>query len=217
VLVIVDEVPDGAAQVAVALAAVGFEVTTTSATSSEYAGRPALAGEPPPFGAVLVLAGSLQRVPAVDMPPEGQRAIADFVAAGHGLVLTEWAAFHVAASPTPRWQTLAPLTLLQRSGSVTGQVTFEVEPSFAAHPIWEGLPPSFTFTAGSNVGTIAARPGVQRVARSPEAGDAVALLEAPRGRVVHLAHAGNHVPGGWSNVNVLRLVTNAVRWAAGCK
>lgn len=210
VMVIVDDVPGGAAPLALALGAAGFEVTTSAASSSEYRGAPSLAG----FGAVVLLAGGLLRTPPADMPAEGQLAIADFVAAGHGLVLSEWAAFHVAAQ---RWQTLAPLALLGRGEAHTGQVTYEVEPAFAAHPIWAGLPPSFTFGSTSNVGALLPGPGVSRVARSPQAGDAVALRDSPQGRVVHLSHAGTYVIHGWSNVNLQRLVANAVRWAAVCR
>ena len=217
VLIIRDEVPGGDAALAVALTAAGYRVTTSSATSSEFAGAPALVGTPAPFGAVVLLDGGM-RTPPTDMPAEGQKAIVDFVAAGHGLVLTEWAAFHVSATPVPRWQILAPLVLLDRSDSQGWQVTYQVDPAFAAHPLWAGLPPSFTFTSTSNVGTLKPAPGVSRVARSPQAEDAVAIRDLPSsGRVVHLAHAGNHVAHGWVNVNVQRLTANAVAWAARCE
>lgn len=213
VLVLVDDVPDAAGPLALALAAAGFEVTTSAATSTDFAGRPALS----PFGAVLLLAGGLPRTPPADMPPEGQKALLEHVASGRGLVISEWAAFQLSASPTPRWKLLEPLILLQRDRSFTGQVTYTVEPAFAAHPIWAGLPPSFSFFSGSNVGPTVSAPGVSRVAGSAEAGAAVALLQAPKGRVVHLAHAGNHAGAGWSNVNLQRLVANAIGWAAGCE
>ena len=217
VLIIRDEVPGGEASLAVALTAAGYQVTTSSATSSEFAGVPALTGTPPRFDAVVLLDGGL-RMPPADMPAEGQQAIVDFVAAGHGLVLTEWATFHVASTPTPRWQILAPLVLLDRRDAYSGHVTYQVEPAFASHPLWAGLPPSFTFSSASNVGTLRAAPGVTRVAHSPEAKDAVVIRDLPSsGRVVHLAHAGNHVMNGWGNVNVQRLVANAVAWATRCE
>lgn len=216
VLIVVDEAPDGAAPLALALAAAGWEVTTSSATSSDLRALPARSGGGA-FGALVLLGGAM-RVPPVDMPAEGQRAIADHVARGRGLVLTEWAAFHVKAEPQPRWQTLAPLMLLERSESIGGRLTFEVDPAFASHPIWAGLPPSFTFTSTSSVGAVIAGPDVKRLAQSPEARDVVAIRELPpSGRVVHIAHAGNHVAGGWSNVNVQRLMVNAVAWAAHCE
>lgn len=229
VLILGDEVPDGATSLAVALTAAGLDVTASSATSSEYAGVPALMGGASSFGAVVVLGGGL-RTPPTDMPAEGQKALVEFVRAGHGLVLTEWAAFHLAAKPTPRWQLLEPLVLLERSESYGGRVTYEVEPAFASHPLWAGLPASFTFTSTSNVGTVKRAPGVARIASSPQATDAVAIRDLPApaggggagagaggGRIVHLAHAGNHVTYGWVNVNVQRLMANAVSWVARCE
>jgi hypothetical protein len=96
-------------------------------------------------------------------------------------------------------------------------VHYEVDPAYAKHPLWAGLPSSFTLSSTSNVGTVRALPGVARIAHSPEASDVVAIRDVPSsGRVVHLAHAGNHVSAGWVNVNVQRLVANAVGWAARC-
>jgi hypothetical protein len=191
-------------------------VTTSRTPSSEYAGLPALAGSPAPFGAVVVLAGDLTRTPPADMPAAGQQAIVDFVRAGRGLVLTEWAAFRLAAQPTPGWQILRPLVLLHRTGGYSGQLTYQVEPAFSSHPLWAGLSPSFVFTSASNVGAIAPASGASRVATSAQAGDAVALRDFAPGRVVHLAHAGGSVPHGWSNVNIQRLVANAVGWTGHC-
>lgn len=215
VLILADEVPGGDATLAMALASAGFEVTTTQATSSDFQGMPSLA-EVGAFDALVVLAGAL-RTPSPDMPVAGQQEIVAFVARGGGLVLSEWAAFQLAASPTPRWKLLEPLVLLQRTGSQGGRVTYEVDPAFASHPLWAGLPASFSFSSTTNVGTIKAAPGVVRVAHGPEAGDAVAIRDlSSSGRIVHLAHAGNHVAHGWANVNLQRLMTNAVGWVARC-
>jgi hypothetical protein len=216
VLILADEVPGGDATLAMALASAGFEVATTQATSSDFRGVPSLA-EAGAFDALVVLSGGL-RTPPADMPVEGQQAIVAFVARGGGLVLSEWAAFQLAAAPQPRWKILEPLVLLQRSGSQGGRVTYEVDPAYATHPLWAGLPASFSFSSTTNVGTIRAAPGVARVAHSPEAGDAVASRDLPSsGRIVHLAHAGNHVSHGWANVNLQRLMTNAVGWVARCE
>lgn len=220
VLIVTDEVPGGEATLAIAFASAGFDVATTQATSSDFRGVPSLAeggGLDGGFDAVVVLSGGL-RTPPSDMPVEGQQAIAAFVARGGGLVLSEWAAFQLAAAPEPRWKLLAPLVLLDRSGSRSGRVTYEVEPSFASHPLWAGLPPSFSFSSSSNVGTIKAAPGIARVAQGSDVGDTVAIRDLPSsGRIVHLAHAGNHVAHGWANVNVQRLMTNAVGWVARCE
>ncbi len=59
-------------------------------------------------------------------------------------------------------------------------------------------------------------PFTTRIAGSPQAIDAVAIRNAPSGRVVHLAHAGNYAPNGWTNANVQTLVANATGWVARC-
>jgi hypothetical protein len=213
VLILSDDA-SGAAPLAVRLAAAGFAVSTTSTPVSDYDGaHPPLTG----FDAVLLLPGAQQASVHPDMPAEGQQALMDFVNAGHGLVLTEWAAYHIAAQPAPRWLQLKPLVLLHRQASFSGQVTWQVEPAFAHHPIWAGLPASFTFSSVSNVGATVPGPGVSRVASSPQALDAVALRDLRGGRVVHLAHAGTYVLGGWMNDNLQQVVSNAVGWVSRCR
>ncbi|MBI4957793.1 MAG: DUF4350 domain-containing protein [Myxococcales bacterium] len=211
VLVIKDDSDTGTAVLATALGAAGYTVTTSPTPSYQYNGaNPALAG----FGAVLVLAGGPGASFTTDMPVAGQQALVDFAnLAGGGVVLTEWAAYHVAQN---RWQTVKPLVLLQRTVAYSGQVTYTVDAAFASHPLWAGLPGSFTFASTSNVGVTKFAPSVLRIAGSPQAIDAVAIRNTGVGRVVHLAHAGNYAPNGWTNANVQRLVTNAVGWVARC-
>jgi hypothetical protein len=148
------------------------------------------------------------------MPAGGQTAIANFVAASNGLVLTEWAAKHVADG---RWQTLKELVLLTRTVAFSGQVTYKVDPGFKTHPVWNGLQESFLFASTSNVGVTKVATGVKRLAGSPEAIDAVAIRDLPSvGRVVHLAHAGNYASNGWSNTSIQKLVANTLQWSARC-
>ena len=211
VLLIEDDSAAGSATLAAALAKVGYTVTQTAVPSYQYNGtNPALAG----FGAVVVLAGGPQATSyQTDMPAAGQAAIVAFLNAGNGVVFTEWAAYEVAAG---HWQTLAPFVLLQRTDSYSGQVTYTVDPAFASHPVWNGLPATFTLASTSNVGLTHVAPFVTRIAGSPQAIDAVAIRDAPAGRVVHLAHAGNYQPNGWTNANTQTLVTNAAGWVARC-
>jgi hypothetical protein len=213
VLVIADDSPSGTATLVTALTAAGYTVTQTAVPSYQYNGtNPALAG----FGAVVLLAGGPGSTSfSTDMPVAGQAAIVSFVnTAGNGLVLTEWAAYQVASN---RWQTLAPLVLLNRTVAYTGQVTYTVDPGFAGHPIWAGLPATFTFASNSNVGTANALNGATRIAGSAQALDAVAIRDVPVGRVVHVSHAGNYAPNGWTNSNVQKLIGNAVGWSARCQ
>ena len=107
--------------------------------------------------------------------------------------------------------------LLTRSAAYSGQVTYSVDTAFLSHPLWAGLPATFTFASTSNVGTTKIGPFITRVASSGQAVDAVAISDSPTGRVVHIAHAGNYQPNGWTNTNMQQLVANAVGWAARCK
>jgi len=211
VLLIEDDSSAGSAVLGAALTAAGYTVTQTAVPSYQYNGtNPSLAG----FGAVVVLAGGpLATSYQTDMPTAGQTAIVNFLNAGNGVVFTEWAAYQVANG---RWQTLAPYVLLQRTSSYTGQVSYTVDPAFAAGPVWKGLPATFTFASNSNVGVTKVAPFVTRIAGSPQANDAVAVRDAPTGRVVHLAHAGNDAPNGWTNPNLQTLVANSVGWVARC-
>jgi hypothetical protein len=213
VLVIIDDSASGATSLSTALTNQGFAVTQSAVPSYQYDGtNPPLAG----FGAVVLLAGGpLATSYSNDMPAGGQQAIYNFVkTSGNGLVLTEWAALQVSKG---RWQTLAPLVLLNRTVAYSGQVTYTVDAGFANHPIWTGLPASFTFASTSNVGIANAANGGTRAVSSPQALDAVALSNANVGRVVHIAHAGNYAPNGWTNANMQKLVGNAVGWVQRCK
>jgi hypothetical protein len=213
VLVIKDDSDTGTQALANAIQSAGFTVTISSVPSYQYNGtNPA----PDAFGAVVVLTGGPTGFPSVttDMPVAGQTALLNYVnTSGGGLVLSEWAAYHVASG---RWQTLKPLVLLGRTVTYTGQVTYAVDPAFTNHPIWAGVPATFTFASVSNVGLTLVSPGVTRIAGSPQAIDAVVIRSSPIGRVAEIAHAGNYAPNGWSNPNILKLVSNAVGWVARC-
>ena len=211
VLLIADDSASGTAVLGAALTTAGYTVTQTAVPSYQYTGaNPALTG----FGAVIVLAGGPQVTSyQTDMPAGGQTAIVNFANAGNGVVFTEWAAFEVANG---HWQTLAPLVLLTRTNAYSGQVTYTIDPAFAAHPVWMGLPATFTFASTSNTGITKVAAGVTRIAGSAQAIDAVAIRDAAVGRVVHLAHAGNYAPNGWTNLNIQKLVANATGWVARC-
>ncbi|MFO0587842.1 MAG: hypothetical protein U0441_09900 [Polyangiaceae bacterium] len=212
VLLIKDDSDTGSQALATALTAAGYTVTVSSVPSEQYAGTPA----PNAFGAVVLLAGgpSGQASVTTDMPVAGQAALVDYVnTQGGGLVLTEWAAYHVASN---RWQTLKPLVLLSRTVAYSGQVTYAIDPAFTNHPIWNGLPASFTIASTSNVGITLIAPNVTRIAGSPQAIDAVVIRDSPVGRIAEIAHAGNYAPNGWTNTNVQKLVANSVGWVARC-
>jgi len=212
VLVIADDSASGSQVLTNALSAAGFTATQTAVPSYQYNGtNPALSS----YGSVVLLAGGPASTSyTTDMPAGGQNALLSFVtSSGHGLVMTEWAAYQRSFN---RWATLDPLVLLTRTAAYSGQTTYTVDGSFASHPLWVGLPASFAFASTSNVGTAKIAPFVTRVAGSTQAIDAVALRDAPIGRVVHIAHAGNYAPNGWTNANIQKLVANSVGWVARC-
>jgi hypothetical protein len=213
VLIIADDSPSGTATLAAALTAAGFTTTTTTVPSYQYNGtNPPLTG----FGAVVVLAGGPGNTSfQTDMPAAGQTALLNFVnTAGNGLVMTEWGTYQVNGG---RWQILSPLVLLTRVSAYSGQVDYTVDSAFVTHPVWNGLPSTFTFASTSNVGIAKLGAGVKRIAGSAAAVDAVVLRDSPVGRVVHVAHAGNYAPNGWSNPNIQKLVANSVNWVARCQ
>jgi len=211
VLLLEDDSSSETAVLAAAITAAGYAVTQSTVPSYQYTGaNPALTG----YGAVIVLAGGPAATSyTTDMPLAGQQAIVSFLKAGNGVVFTEWAAYQVANG---RWATLAPYVLLQRTEAFEGQVTYTVDSSFASSPLWSGLPASFTFASSSNVGVTKVAAGVTRIAGSPQAVDAVAIMDTGVGRVVHVAHAGNYAPNGWTNSNMQTLMANAVGWVARC-
>ncbi len=213
VLLIADDDAAGTATLANALTAAGLTVTQTNIPSYQYNGaNPAPAG----YDVIVLLAGGPgPNSSTIDMPAGGQTAIANFVAGGGGLVNTEWSALQVSAG---RWQTLKPLVLLQRTTGTIGNIDYTVTQPFAAHPLWAGLPASFTFATATNVGVVIPGPGVVRVATSNLAGDAVALRDLQgAGRVVQLSTAGNYSPMTWTNANLQKLVANACKWASATR
>lgn len=196
----------------------GWTIDLSTKPSFAYDGAsPALTS----YGAVLVLAGGPDTNNySTDMPQGGQDAIVNFVAGSNGLILTEWAALQVAQG---RWATLSSLVLLSRTVAYSGQVRYQLDTGFIGHPIWDGLPGSsadyeFKFASTSNVGVTKVANGVKRIVGSPQAIDAVAIRDLPaEGRVVHVAHAGNYSPNGWTNDKIQRLIANSANWAARCK
>lgn len=203
----------------------GLGVTVTSLDMKSYTGSPDPAG----FGAVVILVGGEY---ASDMPAAGQQAIVDAAAKGTGVVFTEWGNFEVAAG---HWQLLSPLMLLRRGQLVNSTLTYAVDGAFASHPIWSGLPSSFTLASpvGTNQSSTIVNGG-QRIAGStannqPGAGVVIRDATGGSGRVVELSFAADWgIPTNsyfnsngwvlWQNDSKLDLlVTNSVLWATGCK
>jgi hypothetical protein len=224
VLVLPDDSATGSKALSDLIAAAGYTMTIAPVPSYQYNGtNPALGN----FGAVVVLAGGPASTSyTTDMPDAGQTALVDFVEkSGNGVVMTEWAALHVASG---RWKILkGHLVLLDRTAAFSGQETYKVDADFKDHPVWAGLPgsvghendPAFTFAATENVGLAALVPYNKRIAGGSFSPDTVAIRDAPVGRVVHVSYAGNY-QGGWTGAplkNMQQLMTNAVGWVTRCK
>lgn len=192
-----------------AIQSAGFTVTMGSV--SQYNGSPAASG----FGAVLVTNGTEW---FNDMPNSGQSAITGAQASnGTGVVLTEWVAYEIS---TNKYQTLKSLLLSPRQSGDVQKMTFTQATN---HPIWTGLPNSFTtvFAMGFNKSSMLQN-GATMIASCSQCqnvGVAVKDGSGNTGRIVQIAHAGNFSTGGmaWSgDTNVTKMLTNAIGWAARC-
>ncbi len=211
VLVLSDSDASANAALKTALTNAGFTPTLIAGGVVTYAGNPAPSG----FGAVLVSNGEQWNQ---DMNASGQTAIVNAQQAGDtGVVFTEWAAW----MPTINlWKTLRQLVLLQHDSGVDSTLTFDLKVN--NHPIWKGLPTTFTTVnkMGANVGATLLHNATEIAGCSECKGPGVAVLdEQGKGRIVHIAHAASYQGGGkaWSNdTNTTTMLTNAVGWAAKC-
>jgi hypothetical protein len=134
-------------------------------------------------------------------------------------VFTEWSAYEVSAQ---RYQQLAPLMLLQRVDATGTDTSATLTLTADSHPIWTGLPQSFTTpTVVYSTGT-AINGGVQIAGLSgdtsiaPGPGVLARESQGTAGHVVHIAHAAAYNPGWESDANALLMFTNALRWATHC-
>src|SRR5262249_55480233 len=100
--------------------------------------------------------------------------------------------------------------------SVSGPLTYNQVAAQAGHPVLAGVPPSFSFEAGWNMGTV--HPFVTSPAtvlmKDQWLDDAVAVRECGNGRIVGFSHAGNY--GGYpvlSLAAIQQLYLSGSRWA----
>ena len=185
--------------------------TPTMGSVANYAGNPAASG----FGAVLVTNGTEW---FIDMPNAGQQAITSAQSgSGVGVVLTEWAAYEVS---TNKYQTLKSLLLFPRQSGNVQKMTFTQAMN---HPVWTGLPNSFTtqYAMGYNISSMLQNGGtmIASCTECQNIGVAVKDGSGSTGRIVQIAHAGNFSTGGmaWGNdANITKMLTNAIGWAGRC-
>ncbi len=216
VLLLGDDHATEMGQISALLTAAGLVPTLVSRGVDGYTGSPAATG----FGAIFATTGDRYDF---DMPAAGQAAVDAAVRGGAGFVFTEWAAYHILNS---RWSTLRPYQLFTRSSGNTGRLTFTRE---ATHPIWAGLPASFTTVSslGVNVGATLVNGGVRIAGCDLCTGVGVAVRDSSSasGRVVQIAHAANYTGSGigtgsgvWTgDANTSTMLVNALLWAARCR
>ena len=190
----------------------GMTVTLINGGVYSYAGTPA-ADE------FQVIVASFGRVSInLAMPEAGESAIAAAQAAGTGYVAFELASWQVQTGVNPN---LAALTLLTygTSSFQTGLVTLVS----AGHPIWDGVPTSFTpeLGLGTTVGNLVnGGVAIATCAGCDDgvgySGAAVVVRDGAGGRIVHFANEGN-ASDVHKDPNVVKVAVNAALWAAGCK
>lgn len=204
VLWLKDDITADSAAVEAALTSAGLVVTTINNGVVSYADDPPAAD----FGAILLSPGTTY---ASDMVSTGQAAIVAANDAGVGVVMTAWAGYHVTSF---RWTTLSSLVLVPYSTGSSAGGTFTLTDT--GHPIWDGLPTSFTtISVGIESGTVGN--GGTAIATCDQCGGSGVSVRETAGRVVQIGHAGNYGGYAWyTDTNLLTMFSNAARWATGC-
>jgi hypothetical protein len=181
-------------------------VATLGPDSITYAGAPAASN----FSAVIILVGNQY---ATDMPVAGQTSILNAAGGTTGVVFYEWAANHITSN---QWQTLKPLLILSRTGAMQVASTYTLTMN---HPVWTGLPNSFTFLSGvtaNNTGPLA-NGGVQVATCTQNNSPAVAVRDGAS-RIVEDGSAPDwNGDTAWqTDPNRKQLVINYAKWATHC-
>jgi hypothetical protein len=198
-----------------ALDAAGITATLVANGITTYAGDPPASS----FGAVILLAGTGL---GYDMPMAGQQAILDAQALSTGVVMTDWMVQLV--NEARMYQLLGPLLIVDHKSEVVDAITYT---TLVAHPIWMGLPDSFTTPIHlASTGPHSPTNGATSIASATTAagtGAGVVVLDGLHGRLVYTPVAFNDIydaPGSdllWSmDSNSTLLMTNMVQWAARC-
>jgi Trehalose utilisation len=203
------------------LANAGFVVTLRPAPEYTWDGtNPSLSG----FDAVVHLNGTTFDYP---LPNSAQTALTSFVQGGGGYVTARWDGYESQPQMTE--------LVLQEMGDYSGpeqncgacQITYETVPAAAGHPVLEGIPASFSFTADAHDAgpqiAFASNPSTVLM-QVPTGRPAVLVRQFGSGRVVNFSFAPNyyfddlgniHDPVTLQDPTVQQLYINAVSWAAG--
>jgi hypothetical protein len=190
----------------------GLTVNYISGGISTYNGSASASS----YCTVILMTGNNEQL---DMPSSGQQSIVNAQQNnGTGIVMTEWAAYHVLSS---RWTILSSLLLAPRQTGIAKVMSFSLVNN--GHPIWTGLPSSFTSTGTISYSELGPPTnGSTVIANCVVCGGPAVIVRpslVPSGRIVQIAHAGHYSNSAsqftWGNdLNLLTMMVNAVKWAA---
>ncbi|CAF1383729.1 unnamed protein product [Didymodactylos carnosus] len=154
------------------------------------------------------------------MPVKGQQSIVDAVQLREkGIVMTE---FTILNAQSGGWKVLSTILLGEVIiGPAEDALMFNI--TTPGHPLWSGLPASFTTSKPMFYSWLAAFPfGKIQLISTIDLDDlgasagVIARADEDVGRIVQLAHAAHYAPGfDWNDdENITRMMINAIRWVA---
>jgi len=208
VLLIWDDMGSYTPNLVSALQAAGMTVTLSATDKNGYTGA-----NPSPygFGCVILLDGTTY---GSDMPVSGQQALVAYVQNGGGFIETEWAAYDLMDENLLQY--MRDLILFDRVSGWEAPNTYTLVSGMGGHPVMAGVPASFSFQTGYNIGpahTFATNP-VTVLMRDSMGSDAVAVRQFGAGHVVGFNHAGNYYGyNALSDANIQKLFVNAASWS----
>ena len=175
----------------------GFEVSY----AGRYDGWDGMFPDPSNYKATLLLDGYYF---GYGMEATAEQALADAVAAGGGLVATEWVSYDaLQGTLEPAVADLLPVT--QPVYAESFGATWTVES--ASHPVVAGLPA--VWRDGEGYSVIEIREGAEALVRSPTGIPLVTYWDSPGGKVIHLNHSMTYWSGGLGP-EIRRLIVNSL-------
>ena len=211
VLLLVDAETAGTEALVTALESAGYEVTRVF---PEYSWNGV---NPPPdgFECVVHLNGATALHP---LPVSAQTALVEYVRNGGAFVGSQWNGFERAQGTQVDMNDLVPQLWPHPDNCIGCSMTWTQVPGYEAHPVLEGVPPSFTFFADGHDAHavpdyVEDLPAV--LMTSQGGGPAVIVREFGAGRLVHFASAANAAADlTLQDFNISTLYVNAVSWTS---
>jgi len=191
-------------QVQTALENAGHNVTTVT----YYYDWDGLSPDPNNFDVIVALDGYDY---GYQFDPAAASALDSFVAAGCGLVFTEWTAYDVYSDY--KGTTIANLMpAYTPDGSYAYGDTWTVLNT--SHPLVNGVPASWTDSAGFSI--VTAKPNTTVVIEGSNSNPLLAYSNENGGTVVYINHDMTYTTST-INSNALQLIANAVSYTSGCR